>query len=61
MFIEKTNLPAPEVIKVYLRLKDKKSFPLMLKLPILSSDLKELITKKTKISPDDLVVMSHGN
>ncbi len=60
MFTEKTNKPSQEVIKAYLRLKDKKSFPLMLKLPIISSELKEMVIKKTKIPEDDLILMYQG-
>lgn len=60
MFTEQTNKPSSMVVKTYLRLKDKKSFPVMLKLPIILSDLKDIIVKKTKISEDDIIVMLHG-
>ncbi len=60
MFTEKTNQPSTNVIKTYLRLKDKKSYPLMLKLPIISCVLKDMVTKKTKIPEDDLILMYQG-
>lgn len=60
MLAEHTNKPLLKVVKTYLRCKDKKSFPVMLKLPIQLSDLKETVLKKTKIPEDDLIVMLQG-
>lgn len=60
MLTEQTNKPFAQVIKTYLRLKDKKSFPVMLKLPVLAGELKNLVVKKTKIPTDDLIIMTQG-
>lgn len=60
MFTEHINKPSAQVIKTYLRLKDKKSYPVMLKLPVVAGELKNLIIKKTKIPSDDLIIMCMG-